>query len=112
MISRLNNARTTGVWKYERDSENKIKKQKKFITGVIATVQRGEDLEVTEIEGEWWHVKNSSGVEGWIHNGEVSPILPVEMTSEEGKSSLPAPKTRDEAIERSEDAGGITGGRG
>jgi hypothetical protein len=112
MISRLNNARTTGIWKYDRDKSIKIKKLKKFTSGVLDTVQRGEDLEVIKFEGEWWQVRNSTGVEGWIHNGEVSPVLPVELSSEAGKNSPPEPKTREEAIERSDDAGSITGGRG
>jgi hypothetical protein len=39
---------------------------------------------VLELKGDWWRVRNESGVEGWVHRGEMAPRLPIELSADPG----------------------------
>ena len=39
----------------------------------VATVDRGVVLKKLAMQGQWLHVRHSSGISGWIHQGLVCP---------------------------------------
>ena len=54
-----------------------VRKQPSATSPIVTTVARGEQLEVLERTGDWYHVKTGSGAEGY-----VSARLDVPPTSE------------------------------
>lgn len=66
-------------------------------TPVIATVGRGEPLEVLERTGEWYRVKTRSGTEGYVSARLVQPVAPAvggSGTATATRPPAPAPPAR------------------
>lgn len=108
MISRLNNARTTGMWIFNKHPKIRIRKQKNFLSGKLADVNGGENLEVLKVDGDWLWVRNSTGVEGWVYSLDGFYELPVELSAEPGSRPL----TPEERERYDEDIRSIGGSRG
>lgn len=83
VIARLREAMKTGVWDGQQLWTG-FRKQPKFTGGQSDRISRGEHVIVLELKGDWWRVRNESGVEGWVHQGEMAPRLPIELSADPG----------------------------
>ena len=100
IIGNLLEAMKSGTWKNRQQLWTGFREQPKFNSRSLGRISRDESVVVLAVKGEWWLVRNKSGVEGWIHQGEIAPRLPIEPSSKAGPSD-------------GEDAGDDwTGGRG
>jgi len=43
-----------------------------FLSSSLATIQKGARLELIEIRGSWYLVKNASGAKGYVHQSAVA----------------------------------------
>jgi len=43
-----------------------------FLSGSLATIQRGSRLELLESKGNWYLVKNANGAKGYVHQSAVT----------------------------------------
>jgi hypothetical protein len=75
----LNNARTTGRFPSMANVKLSVRKQPRFISAIDRdhSVSRGEVVEVTELKGDFLHIKTAD-VDGWIHKSELMPNMPIE----------------------------------
>jgi len=87
-IEQLNHARATGVFQNGRALMLAIREKPSFISSGAHKdkVERGDSIEVEELQGDWMHVKGPTGKEGWVHKSEIMPVLPVELSSKPGGS--------------------------
>jgi hypothetical protein len=85
IIAQLQQARKTGVWRNSYQLSTAFHKQPKFIAERLGRISRGEDITVLEVKGDWWRVRAESGAEGWVHQGQVLPHLPVELSATPGR---------------------------
>ena len=53
-------------------SSTKIRKDAKFWSGSLKTVQAGDRLEEVRRKGDWIEVETRSGIRGWIHKSAVT----------------------------------------
>jgi Bacterial SH3 domain len=98
VILDLSEAKKNGVWRNRQKLRISIRSQPKLIGRNLGSFSRDQTVVVLEIQGAWFRVKNRLGVEGWVHQAEIAPLLPTELSSKTVKTF--------ERIEIDEVAGG------
>jgi len=64
-----------------------VKKEMKFIAGVLCKLSRGAKVTVLGFIGDWYQVKAPDDCTGWLHSAELMPALPVELSSAPGSGT-------------------------
>lgn len=88
VIRDLEDAQKHGIWNNRQKLWVGLREHPKFTGKSLGRVSRDETIEVLDLKGEWWRVRSGSGVEGWMHRGEIAPVLPVELTGKLGDAPI------------------------
>jgi hypothetical protein len=77
-VSMLRRAQQTGMWAGDR-LDFIVVKERRYISPVLGHLPRGEEVEILEINGDWWRVRTQRGIEGWVDRAHIAPLAPVQL---------------------------------